>query len=136
MYSKGLTPRVRLTVGYYLATPLFALLDFVWGVNVRAAGLEALRGPRYAYYALCLICGVVTYLAPSLTNIIGVAESSVNILVLMLGIIVPYYGMAEQVMSDRPVSNPVTAEHVVNFLISGFVWVSVFYRSSLPSRTG
>lgn len=125
----------RLTIAYYLATPFFLLLDLALGVNIRAAGLEQSPKVKYSYYALCILCGVATYFKPSLTSSVGLVESSVNILLLILGMMVPYYWLTSQALEDHFVRNPFTLEKVANFSISGLVWANVFYRS-IPRSVG
>ncbi len=128
--------RLWITVGYYLATPLFAILDLAFGVNVRAAGLQGMPSLRTFYYGVCTVAGVVTFYRPALSWIVGLAESSINILILILGVLLPYYALFQQVEGDRAFRSPFSASHVMNFLISGLMWVNVFYRSAPPGPGG
>lgn len=43
-------------VSYYAATALFLLLDYLLGINLRLAFLDANAGFRAAYYAFCFAC--------------------------------------------------------------------------------
>lgn len=128
--------RLWITVGYYLATPLFAILDLIFGVNIRAAGLQGLPSLRTFYYSVCTIVGIVTFFRPSLSWIAGLAESSINILILILGVLLPYYALFQQVEGDRAFRSPFSASHIMNFLISGLIWANVFYRSAPPGPGG
>lgn len=76
---------------YYLATPIFLLMDLVWGVSVRVSALDDTPGLKLGYYALCLACGGVMAMRPKLSGVVGVAESSVNVLLIML----PYFRMLQ-----------------------------------------
>ena len=119
-----------MTIGYYLATPLFALLDWIFGWNVRAAGLAGQPGLRSAYYVVCTGAGVITALRPSLSRIVGLAESSVNIFLLILGVLLPYWTMIGLAAEGASVSAvPFTFNRILNFLISGFMWIHVFHQS-------
>jgi hypothetical protein len=41
---------------YYGATVFFLLLDYVFGLNVRLAFLDALPAAKLAYYGICFFC--------------------------------------------------------------------------------
>ncbi len=117
---------------YYLATPLFLLFDLAWGLNVRAVALEQLPTAKYGYYAFCLACGVATMKWPGWSGPVGFAESSVNILLLILGVFLPYFAVIRAVSEGQAVTNPFTLRFLVNFVLSGAVWTIAFYRS-LPA---
>jgi len=117
-------------VWYYAATPVFVLLDALGGVSVRATALDHAPGVKYLYYAFCLACGVVTTRWPPLAPPVGIAESSVNILLLVLGIMLPYFDAIRAIGEGRPVTNPFTPSVLANFVLSGGVWIAAFYRSS------
>jgi hypothetical protein len=115
---------------YYLATPVFVLMDFVWGVNIRVSALDDTPALKYAYYALCLAFGGVTSMRPGLSSVVGVVESSLNVLLLVLGMMLPYYRMLETIAAGKDVTtNPYRPEMFVNFFLSAAVWVTAFYRS-------
>lgn len=116
-------------IGYYLATPLFALLDWIFGWNVRAAGLAGQPGLRSVYYVVCTGAGVITALRPSLSRFVGLVESSVNILLLILGVLLPYWAIVNQAGEGVSAALPFTFNRLFNFLISGFMWVHVFHQS-------
>lgn len=114
---------------YYLATPVFFLLDALWGVNIRTTALDDTPILKYLYYALCLACGAATTLRPSLTAIVGVSESSVNILLTVLGIMLPYFRMLRSVAEGTEVlTSPFTPLLFVNFALSSVVGLTAFYR--------
>jgi hypothetical protein len=127
-HRESLQARAKLTVAYYLATPLFAICDWVFHWNVRVAALDARPALKNVYYLICTAAGVVTYWKPSLAWAVGLAESSVNILLLILGVMLPYWAGISGFTGEQ-VFVPFTATKVLNFLISGFMWVNVFYRS-------
>lgn len=119
--------RPTLAAVYYLATPVFALCDWIFHWNVRVAALDARPALKNAYYAVCTAAGVVTYWKPSLSRVVGLAESSVNILLLVLSFMLPYYALIGNFTGEQ--GAPFTGTRVLNFLISGFMWVKVFYGS-------
>ena len=117
----------RLLEGYYWLTPLFALVDWTFGANVRAAGLADHPELRVAYYALCTGCAVGIHARPALSGPVGFAESSANLLLLFLSLLLPYYGMLDDALRGSfPAESPITTGMVWNFLIAGSVWVMVF----------
>jgi hypothetical protein len=120
--------RPTLTAAYYLATPAFALCDWIFHWNVRVAALDGRPGLKNSYYAVCTAAGVLTYWRPSLSRVVGRVESSVNILLLVLGVMLPYYSLIGSFNGEQAFM-PFTPARVLNFLISGFIWVRVFYES-------
>jgi hypothetical protein len=120
--------RPTLAAVYYLATPVFALCDWIFHWNVRVAALDGRPALKNTYYAVCTAAGVLTYWKPSLSRVVGLAESSVNILLLILSFMLPYYALIGNFTGDQTYA-PFTPTRVLNFLISGFMWVKVFYGS-------
>jgi hypothetical protein len=122
--------RPTLASVYYLATPAFALCDWIFHWNVRVAALDGRPALKNSYYAICTAAGVLTYWKPSLSRVVGLAESSINILLLILSFMLPYYALIGNFNGEQT-AMPFTTTRVLNFLISGFMWVKVFY-SSMP----
>jgi hypothetical protein len=120
--------RPTLAAIYYLATPVFALCDWIFHWNVRVSALDGRPALKNTYYAVCTAAGVVTYWRPSLSRVVGLAESSVNILLLVLSFMLPYYTLVGSFTGEQGLV-PFTPTRVLNFLISGFMWVKVFYGS-------
>lgn len=128
---EALNPRWKLLQTYYLATPLFVLADAAWGLNVRVAGLEGHPGWKYAYYALCLVSGVLTIARPHLASMVGLAESAGNLCLLIVGVWLSYYGMVDAILTGQPVTNPFTPERITNLLFSGIVFGVSYHRNPL-----
>ena len=117
----------KLVLGYYLATPLFVLLDGAFGANVRIAALDGEPGWKYAYYALCLVCAGAVWSGVRGSTLLALAECSVNILLLCLGVLLPQYRLAEAILEGGTVENPLALAHVVNFAIAAGIWTLVFH---------
>jgi hypothetical protein len=124
----------RLLRPYYLATPVFVLLDAGLGVNVRAAAFEASPELRYGYYAFLLLCAGLTLWRPALTGQVAFAESAISIFVLILGVVLPYANVLRALAAGATVRNPFTAAFVVNFVLSGTVALIAFHRVQPPER--
>lgn len=106
------------SVYYLLATPLFALLDFVLGANVRVTFLDGHPAMRGVYYAIALACGAIVYARPRLASIVGVAESGANIGLLIVGVYTAYWGMLDDAAGPGAIANPFTPRAVINLVIS------------------
>lgn len=111
---------------YYASTVAFALLDWLAGANVRAAGLADYPGMRIAYYALCVICALVVRLAPPWSAPVTLAESTVNIVMLILSVLMPLYTFDEE---TAPALSAAYPQIVANFLIAGTAATVAFYQS-------
>lgn len=121
--------RMPLITPYYLATPLFALVDWLWGVNVRIVALDDYPAMKYGYYALCLGCGFLTCVRPALAPVVGLGESSLNIVLLVLGMLFPYFRVSRAILEGHSVVNPYHPGMFVNFAISGVVLYLALRRS-------
>ena len=114
---------------YYWLTPAFWALDLFFGANIRAAGFEGHPAWKAVYYLFCLGCGAALWLKPSWTKLVGLTESSVNILALMLGFFVPYFQLIDQLAAGESAvdASPFTVEKSVSLLLSGVVCAIAFY---------
>ena len=120
--------RARALEVYYLASPLFAVIDIVLDAPVRAAAIPD-RQLRYAYYAATLACGVLCHLRPRLAPYIGIGESSVNLLLLVLGVMLPIVQAPMVMLEGGTVEAGLDAVGLVNFALSGTVLVASFHWS-------
>jgi hypothetical protein len=114
-------------VTYYLATPVFAVADFYLGAPVRVAGLEDPNQRAY-YYAALMVCGVVGRLRPGSVPWIGMLESAVNVLLLVLAIMLPIWNLPTAFASGEELVGPFERVSLVNFVFSGGAFVTSFYR--------
>ena len=109
---------------YYAATALFLLLDFVFNINVRVAFLEQWPGWRLFYYGLCFAIFAAIAWRPALAGLLGVAESLVTLVALILTMAVRVMVVPVDALETGYAA--VTVEEIVNFLLSGgiawFYW--------------
>jgi hypothetical protein len=117
--------RCQLLQFYYLATPLFFLVDLLWEAPIRVAFVEDVS-IRYSYYLLCLLCGGLCYRRPRMAPLVGLFESSLNILLLVLSALLPLYRLPEQILTEEVVTNPITSTRITNFCLSGLILVISF----------
>jgi hypothetical protein len=113
---------------YYWLTPAFWAIDLLFGANIRAAAFEGHAGWKPLYYLICLGCGVALWLKPSWTRIVGLTEASLNILVLILGVMVPYFQLIDRLAAREAVINPgpFGIERALSLVLSGAVWAIAF----------
>jgi hypothetical protein len=120
----------RLLAWYYGATALFAVLDLVFGINIRVAFLEPWPALRVAYYGFCFTCLAATLWRPRWSASIGTGESLVVLVALIMSM-----GMRVMVPSDAIFAENVgivTPQEIINFLLAGFIayfaWVDGLKR--------
>ncbi len=117
----------RIIAAYYWLTPVFWAADALFGWNVRAAALEGHPGWKAVYYLFCLGCGGLLWVRPELTRIVGIVESSFNILLLVLGMLLPYFWLIERIPAgDFPSADEFTIAKSLGFLIAGLIWWASF----------
>jgi hypothetical protein len=120
---------LRFIQGYYLASPLFFLFGLWWGMEIRVTFLPD-PGVRFAYYVLLSGLGLLIHFKPGTAPWVALGESSFNLLLIMLWILVPIYGMDEMVADGGPVGLPYTPNQLlVNGLMAGSFFLLGFYRA-------
>ncbi len=113
--------------GYYLATPLFGLLDFALGASVRVAAVAS-PGWRLLYYALAFASGLLMRWRPRWTPFVGLAESSINIFLLVLGVLFPIFAAPARMAEGLDPGVAFGVSRLINVFLSGSVLVLSFYR--------
>jgi hypothetical protein len=117
---------------YYLLTPLFIVLDALFGLDFRVSGLASPE-LRYLYYGLCLLCALACYWRNRYSALIAIAESSANLLILMASIMIPIARPGD-FAGDSAASVGISGDHLINFLLSGGVLLAVFYSAQEELR--
>jgi hypothetical protein len=126
------SPARRLDLYYLLGTPLFAAADYFGGISVRAAFFAGWPAARYAYYGVCFGCGIWAWRMPSMTRIIALTESQVNIALLIFSIMMNYYGMVDRVAADQPAGSAFGPNYAINLVFSAGVLMFAYFRSQRP----
>lgn len=118
---------------YYYATPVFVLLDYFGGVNVRVAVLDSMPFYKNLYYGFCVLCGVGVFALPWLAPVVALLESSVNILMMVLAVFLPYLRFiteTEDVLNaPLPAVAGIDGPHIANLLLAGSMAVIGFHGS-------
>ncbi len=118
---------------YYILTPLFLVPELIWGIKIRVPLILASAGLRYAYYGVCLACGVLCYFRKKATPVVAIVESTINIALLCGG----FYWTAVNSGFDFAVGKIDTIPEALTYKgISGFIlalgiWTIAFKRGEL-----
>ena len=118
----------RFLQGYYLGTPVFIILDLAFNAPIRVSFIDSLW-LRGLYYLVCVVCGLVCYMRPASAPWIGIGESSINLLLLILSVMIPIYNVAEAAAVGGEIVVPYTTSTMINVLICGSVLIFTFHRS-------
>ena len=117
--SRPRSPAGRLLVLYYAATAVFLLLDYVVGLNVRLAFLDAWPLGRAAYYGFCFLCLTLMIWRPAWTTLIGAFESLVTLVALILSMAIRTLVVTDHMIETG--TGFVTVEEVLNFMLAGSI---------------
>jgi hypothetical protein len=132
----GPAPAARPVDLYYLVgTPVFALLDYFLGISVRAAFLDGWPAARYAYYGVCFGCGLAAWRAPTKARFIAMAESTVNIVLLIFSIMLGYYATIDRVANDLPTDGLIGPQRAANLAIAAAALMFSYFRSHRPAMS-
>jgi hypothetical protein len=118
--------------GYYFITPVFLLVDLTAGMNVRAAGLEHHPVYKILYYLFCGGCYFGMRARPDWTGLIARYESAINLGVLVIAFMIPYYDFIGS-LGEQVGPPPVTPERVINFVIAAAVGCLAHYGTPRTS---
>lgn len=105
---------------YYLATPAFLLAELFAGISFRVPYFLTAPALRYLYYAFCAACGAGCYLRPRSTYLIAFAESTFNIVLLIVGFFFALWTM------NAP--HIFTIKGIIGFGITASIWTIGFYK--------
>ena len=119
---------------YFYFTPLFILLDYIWGVNVRISALDSLPLYKNLYYGFCVLCGICMYIVPRYSAVVTLFESIVNFGMIVFGIFMPYIQnmmYAEDILSAdfKAMEASLNTQPIVNLVIVGSCVILTFRKS-------
>jgi hypothetical protein len=124
--------RARPLALFYLATPAFALLDLAGGLNLRLSFLAGHPALRIGYYLTCLGLGWLILRADRRASaLVGLGETTLNLTVLCLSVVVPLAELPARVAAGAPAYNPFTPLFFANLVISAAVFLYAFYTNPL-----
>jgi hypothetical protein len=111
---------------YFYITPLFIVLDYFWGFNIRISALDSEPTYKYLYYGFCILCGVLMYIFPNYSYITALFESSINIMMLILILILPYARIITTITEDplgadfKALQESFSVDSIINIFILVF----------------
>ena len=108
---------------YYLATPLFVLVDMVFSYSFRAPFLSSEPAIRYVYYGFVLGLGVFLLWRPRFTEFVALTESSLSLLILIadLYLAITAFDRWLPPHASAADASALYMEKLVGFLINGSV---------------
>jgi len=119
---------------YYFATPIFILLDYLWGINVRVSVLDSMPLYKNLYYGFCITCAVGICIFPRYSAVVALAESTINFLMVVFFLFTPYVycltHMDDVLSAVSDVENVFSMQRIANLFLAGLVAVFAF-RSSV-----
>jgi len=113
---------------YYIATPLFMVIELVSGISLRVPIFLSMP-LRCFYYGCCFACGTVCYLRPRATPAVALTESTIHIFLIFLGFGTAVISAAYNVAETTNIPEVLTLKGILNFVTVGAVWVTSFYHS-------
>lgn len=117
---------------YYLASPLFFILHYYLNINLRLSIPTASNDWVFIYYLVCFAASFVVFKSILIGAIFALIESSINILLLLLSVMLPIFtigsGNIENINIDFGVPE------LMHFFIVGFILIKSFYLNPLMSQ--
>lgn len=118
----------RLLRGVYLATPLFALADLMFGFNVRTPFFEATPALKWVYYPAAFGAGLLIWKWPRFAPYVGFAESGLNITLTILAVGLAYTRLTTD--TENPaLPSPFTPESVAALPLTAVILILSYVAS-------
>jgi hypothetical protein len=114
---------------YYLATPLFFLLDYYVHIRLRVALPGAPAYYYYLYYLLCFVAGFVLFKHALLGALFSLLESSINLLLLLLTVFVPVVKLKQ--WQEQAITYHFGVVELLHFMLVGAILLIGFYHNPL-----
>ncbi len=111
---------------YYFSTPLFMLLDFLWGYELRLS--ERLNSPQqFGYYGFCLFCAWICWYKPRSHHFVALLESSLNLTLLLSAVLIMPY---DNIIEGKTVSHlGLSMENILPYLFSASILILAFKQA-------
>jgi hypothetical protein len=126
---------------YFYITPLFILLDYFLGLNIRVSALDSMPLYKKLYYGFCILCGIGAFIAPGYSALVALSESTINFMMIVVGIFLPYVQnvlYADDILNAdfKAVEAAITVESIANLVIVGSCVILTFRTSGQLIRGG
>lgn len=113
---------------YYLLTPVFVLLEWWWGFNIRLSLPEDWLFIFYPYLLISFILGGFVLTSKLASALFGLMESSISILLLVLSVMWPILAQAG---AQSGQGGLFTLEKLLNFCLVGGYLLYCFYSNPI-----
>ncbi len=117
----------HLLSGYYIATPVFIIIELLWGAGFRVPFILANPFIRYSYYAVCFGCGAGCYLRPRAVPFIALFESIINVTLIFVGYAITIAAARMSVMETGEAGEILSDNAMLGFFISASVAIFSFH---------
>ena len=126
---------------YFYITPLYILLDYILGLNIRVSALDSAPAYKNLYYGFCILCGIGAFIAPGYSALVALSESTINFMMIVVGIFLPYVQnvlYADDILNAdfKAVEAAITVESIANLVIVGSCVILTFRTSGQLIRGG
>jgi hypothetical protein len=136
MPLRGANIWIHCLQAYYLATPAFYLLDRFFDINLRASVFDHKPALNLAYYGMSFLCGIFTVIFRKAAILIGLFESTLNIVLLIVGFGMNYAAMINSAANDSPdLPQRISDMQMTgNFILSAYILMVSFYTNPYMRR--
>ena len=114
---------------YYLATPVFFLLDYLLGINLRVSIPGGSEFWLNGYYVVCFFAAFIVFKHELTGALFSLMECSINILLLFLSVMVPVFNLGQDPLESSGFKFGV--QEMIHFFIAGSVLLYSFYTNPL-----
>jgi hypothetical protein len=108
------------------------VLDVVAGAPLRVSALQS-PAHRFAYYGVVFLLGLLCRARPRLAPWVGMLESSSNLFLLLLGILLPIWSLPDAVAAGGSLQAGLDGMSAANALLVGDMLVLAFHRNRLAA---
>lgn len=120
--------------GYYVLTPLWGLAEILLKIPLRVGFFISSPGERGLYYLGCTACGVAMFRWPRAAPYLGMGESSLNIAILVVGLMRPILSLSLDSIERGTWDPPIQMASMLNFLLAGTVSLISYYGNTHPTE--
>ncbi len=129
MNAQAVTTSGTLLRLYYMATAVFLVLDYLFGINIRLAALDAFPVWRAIYYVFCFVCLSLIWWRPLLSRWVGTIESLFTLVLLIVTMGVRVMTYSETILQTG--EGFISSEEIINFVLAGGIAWIAYMRGSL-----
>lgn len=122
----------RLVTGYYAATVIFVVLDYLLDFNIRLMFLDGWPGWRAVYYGVCFGFFGLMLWRPSWSSYIAATESLLTLSLLIISMAMRVMIVTDEMIEE--VRGFVTVRELLNFAIAGTISYISLMRGVLGEK--